>query len=568
MIKLIKVQILIITFLSVSMCAKAQDKYDSKEVKINSFLQKYKTQGSPGCAVAVIDNGEIAFKKTYGLANLEYEIPLSSNSRFHIASCSKTFTAYAILLLESQGKLCLNDDIRKYLPELPIYKHTVNIDHLLHHTSGLRGMYGTMFLTGWDWSDELTNEQFLRVFKHQNTLDAKPSDYYSYCNTNYLLLAEIIKRVTKKDFNNWMKENVFSPIGMENTTIVHNENEIVENKVRPYSLNNNSFLEKSYGGTTVGATGVYSTIEDMSKWIIFFNNQYRNGSPIIKKMIETTTTSKGLYVRYARGVIKDTNPDCYWHSGSMGGYKSFVLYLPEYNHGVVILGNLSQLNVVDLSFEISAVFHPDLYPDIIEKWDEDESNTNSEKLTNKNLGTIHLDSNQLKDFCNFYAIGNSYGFKIFLKTDSLKMKGAWFAGTRTLLPISDSSFIFKNQPGELTFIRNSNQVIDSIKYVSGREYKAYKVGHLEEDIYEYCGEYNSKEVGLTIKIIYENNQFYAIPNSYRMETIGLYKTRNDYMLGDFNFFSKIKFKRNESNKIEGFVLEKGHRIYNLNFLKQ
>src|SRR5690348_14785242 len=157
--------------------------------RVDQLFAQFDKPGSPGAAVAVVKSGEIVYKHGYGLANLEYDIPITPATVFHVASVSKQFTAMAILLLEQQGRLSLDDDIRKYLPEMADFGATITLRHLLNHTSGLRDQWDLVSMAGWRMDDVITQRQLLSMLFHQKELNFQPGAEHLYCNSGFTLLA-------------------------------------------------------------------------------------------------------------------------------------------------------------------------------------------------------------------------------------------------------------------------------------------------------------------------------------------------------------------------------------------
>lgn len=185
--------------------------------KVDKLFTEWNKPDSPGAALAVIKDGSVIYKNGYGSANLEYNIPITPSTIFHVASVSKQFTAFAVVMLADQGKLSLDDDIRKHLPEIPDFGKTVTIQHLVHHISGMRDQWELLAMAGWRLDDVITKEHILTMVRHQRELNFNPGDEHMYCNTGYTLLAEIVERVTGQSFSEWTKANLFKPLGMVNT---------------------------------------------------------------------------------------------------------------------------------------------------------------------------------------------------------------------------------------------------------------------------------------------------------------------------------------------------------------
>ena len=236
-------------------------------------------------AVGIVKDGNIVFKKYIGYSNLEHEIKIDENTRFNIASNAKQYTALCILRLMRQGKLALDDDIRKYLPEL--YKeieYKITISNLLTHTSGIRDVYGLWALKGKDWYELfIDNDDAIELLKSQTNLNFQPGKEYLYSNSNYILLTKIIEKVTDtkfKDFSN----SLFTEIGMENSSFLTNHMAVIPNKARPYG-NWNGWREYPTITELNGDGGLFTTLEDQLKWeqTIKQNNSKTLSTSIIDK---------------------------------------------------------------------------------------------------------------------------------------------------------------------------------------------------------------------------------------------------------------------------------------------
>ncbi|MCK5401707.1 MAG: serine hydrolase, partial [Flavobacteriaceae bacterium] len=181
--------------------------------QIDSIFISWNTPNHPGGTVGVMKNNKVIYSKAFGLASLEYLVPNTQNTLFNIASVSKQFTAMGIVLLHLQGKLSVDDDIRKYLPELYQFKEIITIRHMLHHTSGLRSLHAMLGMAGWRGDDSRTNADLNRFMLKQKDLNFKPGDEYLYCNTGFMLMVNIIEKVTGEEFSSWMNKSVFEPLG-------------------------------------------------------------------------------------------------------------------------------------------------------------------------------------------------------------------------------------------------------------------------------------------------------------------------------------------------------------------
>ena len=183
--------------------------------RIDSVFLDMNRSDRPGCTVGIFADGEVAYTNGYGMANLEYGIALQPRSVFHIASISKQFTAFAVELLVSEGKVSWDDDIRTYVPEIPEYEHAITLRHVVHHTSGIRDQWNLLYMAGWRWeADLVTQANALDVMSRQNALNFEPGAEYLYSNSGFTLLAVVVERVSGKALREFAAERIFAPLGM------------------------------------------------------------------------------------------------------------------------------------------------------------------------------------------------------------------------------------------------------------------------------------------------------------------------------------------------------------------
>src|SRR5215475_5060328 len=216
---------LVIAALFIAISASAQDggkDANSLNAKVDAVFAQYEKADSPGCALGVIKDGKLLYARGYGMANLEHNIPNGPKMAYDIGSTSKQFTAASILLLAQQGKLSLDDDARKHIPELPAYLKPITIRHLLHHTSWLRDYLTLFSLAGMNFDDTTTEKDALDIIVRQKGLNFTPGDEWLYSNSGYFLLSVVIKRASGKSFAEFAKENIFDPLGMKHTLILDN----------------------------------------------------------------------------------------------------------------------------------------------------------------------------------------------------------------------------------------------------------------------------------------------------------------------------------------------------------
>jgi CubicO group peptidase (beta-lactamase class C family) len=390
-----KIIAVIIILLFCSYNTIAQTAGNTIEQKIDSLFAEY-TNSTPGVAVAVVKDGAIAFKKGYGMANLEYDIPITPQTIFHIASVSKQFTAFAIYLLEKQDRISLEDDIRKYIPELPVYSKTIKIKHLLAHTSGLRDQWAILTLAGWQMEDIITTEQIIRLASRQKELNFEPGTKFGYCNTGYTLLAETVSRITGQTYADFTYTYIFQPLGMEHTRFNDDFHTVLKNRAHSYEMENGKYVERRLNYSNVGATSLTTTVEDMAKWVSNFNKPIVGDPDLIDKFNQVSLLDNGYpvvwaanhgdTVFHAKGQLhlKYKGLKRISHGGHDAGFRAVLLRFPENNLAVITLSNnehytmLEKANpIVDmyLSNEVMTKAVPPASPPVQQQQTKTFSNT-------------------------------------------------------------------------------------------------------------------------------------------------------------------------------------------------
>jgi hypothetical protein len=261
--------------------------------QVDELFTVWDTNDTPGAAIAVVKDGSIIYKNGYGLSNLEYDIPITPSSIFHIASISKQFTVFSILLLEKQGKLSLDDDIRKYIPEVPDFGTIITLRHLASHTGGLRDQWNLLSMAGWRMNNVITKEHILKLVSKQKELNFNPGEEYAYCNTGFTLLAEVVSRTSDMSFAEFTEVNIFEPLKMNNTLFYDDHEKIVKNRAYSYNSSSDGYKKSVLNYANVGATSLFTTVEDLALWSMNFSNLTVGDSTIVNKMNTTAILNNG-----------------------------------------------------------------------------------------------------------------------------------------------------------------------------------------------------------------------------------------------------------------------------------
>lgn len=334
-----------------------------KETQLDSIFQEWNQPGMPGGSVGVMQDGRIIYSKAFGLASLDFGVPNTPNTLFNIASVSKQFTAMAIVRMSEKGLLSLDDDVRKYLPEIPDFGQKINFRHLIHHTSGLRSVHDMLGLAGWRGDDLRSNEDVFRFVTLQKDLNYPVGERYGYCNTGYVLMAMVVERLSGKSFPEWMASEVFEPLGLEHTYVEDNYTRIVPGNASSYYHSNNRIFERAldYWNYT-GAGNIHSTSEDLLIWAKNLYQPQPGWENAFEQMKEIGLYSNGRPSNYAFGLFVDEfeGQKRIHHSGSIGGFRAHIATFPEPKLSIVMLSNFSSSNLGQRLSKVSEILLDEL----------------------------------------------------------------------------------------------------------------------------------------------------------------------------------------------------------------
>jgi CubicO group peptidase (beta-lactamase class C family) len=332
---------------------------ESPEAQVDKIFEKMDRTVSPGCALSVMKDGRIIYERGYGMADLDHNVTITPTTVFHVASMSKQFTDASIVMLAQEGKLSLDDPVRKYIPELPDFGTPITIRELVHHTSGLRDQWNLLDLAGWRYSlDLITDDDVLSVISRQKDLNFPPGSRHLYCNTGYTLLAQIVKRVSGQSFREFTTARIFQPLGMTHTHFRDDHAEIVKNMAYGYDPAGETFHISITNFDTVGATSLLTTVEDLPLWDENFYQPRVGGAGMIKQMLERGKLNNGEQLDYAFGLVLGhyrglATVD---HGGADAGYRSDMIRFPDQHFSVACLCNLATSNPSQLAKKVAEVY--------------------------------------------------------------------------------------------------------------------------------------------------------------------------------------------------------------------
>jgi CubicO group peptidase (beta-lactamase class C family) len=534
----------------------AQDVAAEQSMKIDALFANWNRTDSPGCAISVMRDGRIIYKHAYGMANLDHDVILTTDTPFHVASVSKQFTAAAIVLLEQDRKLSFDDDVRKHIQEFPDFGAKITIRHLLHHTSGLRDQWDLLGLAGWRYSlDLITNEDVMSLVTRQKELNFAPGSEYLYSNTGYTLLGEIVKRASGKSLREFTTERIFVPLGMKNTHFRDDHAEVIKRQAYGYVMSEKGWRLSVTNFDTVGATSLITTVEDLLLWDENFYTGKVGGPHFTETMLHHDPLTNGESIPYAFGLItgKYRGLDTVGHSGGDAGYRSDLLRFPTQHLSVACLCNGGgAIGPGTITQKVADILLAGEFKD------------KAEAKVDAQFITLTAEQMSLKPG---YYIEKEKGNEIWhvvMKDNHLGVAFGDFV--MPLRAYSADKFQLGEYPVEVNFTVGLNGMFEvkvgtpGEKITSYEQTAAYEMPDAQRK--QFVGEYRSTEIDPVYRIDEENGKLVLKRLKYEPEALeavapDLFRA----MVGT------IRFERNEKNIVREMLLTTS-RVRNLRFAKQ
>lgn len=537
----------------------SQSYADEKSKEVDKLFSPWDKTTSPGAALAIIKDGEIIYKRGYGMAKLEDDIVMTPSKIFDIGSVSKQFTAACIALLALEGKLSLDDDVRRYIPELPSYGQPITIRHLIHHTNGLRDYNALLSLAGFRPDSDCPNvEEALEIICRQKRLNHPPGEEYSYTNTGYFLLGLIVDRVSGKSLNQFAQERIFKPLGMKNTLFQDNHNQIIKNRASGYSPEGDSFRLNMSNWDEVGDGNVYTTVEDLYLWDQAFYN-YKLGCELMDLLHTQGILNNGHKIDYAFGLVISNYRGLRTvsHSGSWAGFRASLIRFPDEQFSIICLSNLSTFNPAAISYKIADIYLAHKFKEEVKKEKPQE------------IKPFLLSEKELLEKCGNYKEAK-FGLWLTISLEKDKLKAQLGRQQLLLTPVSETVFQgwLNDSLVTLEFTRDEKgQSKVQLTGIGREKYVFHKAAPLPflkpAALKEYEGYFQSEELlGTVYQLILdkENKLRIKFRNAPREPLRPM--APDEFTVEGMNF----TFLRGKDKKISGFALSVG-RAANIMFKK-
>lgn len=524
---------------------------DSLRIAVNRVFAAWSNTDGPGCAVGVSRDGNVVYQNGYGMANLELDVPITAASIFHVASVSKQFTAMAVMLLARDGKLSLDDDVRRHLPELSDYGHKITIRHLLTHTSGLRDQWDLLGIArGRFEENRITEGDVLEIVARQKELNFVPGTEYIYSNTGYTLAGTIVRRVAGKSLREFADERIFRPLGMTQTHFHDDYTMVVKARAAAYARGADGKWHVSLPNyDTYGATSLFTTVGDLLKWDANVWKPTVGDETMLRDMRTSATLANGDTTGYGLGIATEVyrGARLVGHSGGDAGYRTYLGRFPEHALSVVVLCNASTANPAALTRGVADAY----------------VGSKLAAVTPPPKPALTLSTDQLGRFAGVYVAENTGGATVItLRRDTLIVGRT--AGP-ALVPLTERRFRVGAQPVELEFMPNGDAVQTILawpnpKPITLKRYELARPSRAELD--GYAGSYYSQELGSTWTVTATDSTLVLRTRWGSASGATVRPAYGDTFVGDF----LVTFTRGRARTVDGMLLSTG-RVRKVRFVK-
>ena len=505
---------------------------------IDSIFREFHTSDHPAVAATVIHKGQVIYQKAFGSESMDSKRPATVNSKFHIAQLSRHIVAYAIFLLEERDKLSLEDDIRKYLNDLPAYNHTVRVRHLLEQTSGFPDIYTLKLLLGKGENEPFSREDTYNIIQNVQ-LAFEPGSDYQYSDTDEILLALIIEKVTQQSFEQWMSENLFQPLNMSNTFFT---NEALSNQERsvPYFKVEDQWIINEI----IRPVNLYSTIADLATWELNLLNPKVGSQAIIDKMNEQVVLKNGSQVYPSYGKVhysqrygsKERGMPERYRMGHAEGHQSTVFTFPTEEFTVIVLSSGMGYSGY-LGIHTAYLFLEDKFP-------------KPERVDYENLPLAKVSKKAFESYeGTYWDLEGHFTREIKFENDTLRYMRP--GRSSDLLPIGKGQFQMIMPFDDEIFVQFDD---------TGMKFKAGESNELQfekldqsikaRDLNDYVGIYLNPSLQLTYQIKLENEKLVArnlVSGSFELSHVN-----ENLFQGDEWFFRSVNFQEGPNGEITGF----------------
>lgn len=512
-----------------------------------------------GFALAVVTDGDVVFKKGYGFANSEHGARFTTSTVTDFASVAKQFTGFAVATLVHDGRLSLDDEIHSFLPELPDFGEDITVRHLLHHTSGIRDWVGLVKLSGRYDGDAITDEFLMKLAVNQRELNFKPGESFRYSNLGYVLLARIVERVTGQTFREWTHHQIFTPLAMNNTHFSDDYREIVPNRANAYVRVENGRYVNNYSQLEgYGSSSLYSTLDDMIKWMANYRTQALGGPEVWRMMTRPGTLTNNESTDYGFGISINENQEMVsiGHGGSWAGYLCDLSYYPEQKTATILMINRDPAGF-QLSGELTMIL-------------QGNENPNDTEQGSVPVRTdVELDPDMLSDYVGPYLYS---GRPIWIELNDEQLMVRFPGGGKVWIhPEAEDAFFSKDFDARFSFFRDQDGAVDRMVFFLGdvEHEPCPKVSANPStfvDVEALYGDYYCPEVRTTYSVVAQDDRL--ILEHPHNEDVLLQQIDHNTYRGNTWWCTEIRVTRDAEGHVIGFKLDADNKnVQGLRFVR-
>jgi len=516
----------------------------SPEGKVDqAAAQLYKD--TPGAVVGVIQGGKLAFVKAYGAADLTYGMPFTAETPTNIGSSSKQFTGFALALLASRGALSLDDPVQKYIPELKDFGKTITVHHLLTHTTGYREFINTLILEGRQVleGDYIAPDEVIKVINRQPALQNEPGAEFNYNNSAFSLATIVLERVTGRPFAEWMRDEVFLPLGMTKTWVRANPGQIIPGRSVGYIPGEGGFREVRDLHGSAGAGGIYTTPGDVAKWMHNLKTGALGGPAVIKEMTTSFVLNNGSPSNYGYGLFLDTNRGMrrWQHGGNDIAHSSTFVYYPDLDAGYVVFSNYQGVPGGIAGVVADAFFGQHM--------------TAPPRPVASASSGVDVPAATLRRYAGKYEMTTLGGMMLTVELQAGRLRLQ--VPGQPALPLratSTTSFEVVGAPARITFNAAEDGPAESITFQQNGEHPGRRVVEQRVDLNSFTGRYFSEELETFYELSVEDGTL--VIRHRRFGPVVLTHTSGDTFTGTLPV-TQLVFRRDAQGNVVGFEAGNG-----------
>lgn len=539
------ISLIILPFFALGQSAAKKESSLTPSEQMDKLFDFWNRLDQPGFAVVVVKEGQVVYQKVFGLACQEHAVAITPNSLFNTATLAQTFVGQAIVMLENQGKLTLDDEVRKLIPEIPDFGTVIKLRHLLYHSSGLRDWLPVLQLTGRD-KEEVTLEKVLKIIKAQKKLIFPPGERSQYSSTNYDLLAETIKRVSGKPFSDWAWENIFKPLKMTRTQFRDNYRSIFDDQAFSYNFTRSEYLRGIDNLSLTGSHSLFTSISDLAKWLLTVEKEAAGSPDIFAKMFTAGKLDSGRSSAFGYGLRIGNNSGRRQVSqaGDWAGSGVNLVYFPDQKFGCAVLANWDYTSVNGFVPAIIDIYLPTAAAPPVK--------VSSAAATKK---SVKVRPAILDQYAGDYRLGPRQVFTISRVGDQLYLS---FSGQKFgLTALSETEFLLDIAGAQITFQKDKGGMIHQFIWKQGgTEQIAPRVVLVKptpQELKELSGSYFNEELNLLLGLELRGDGLVLIPPE--PSDVRLTSDEKDHFTSGARLFPMIVFQRDAQNRLTGFIID-------------